>query len=269
MALDKALLARRFGRAAPDYLRHARIQERAAAGLVDALLREPLPPRPRILDVGCGTGLLTARLLDAFPGATALAVDLAEGMVEEARRQLEGRRVAFGVGDIEEGFPPGEFDVIASSMTLQWMLDPCAVLLGAAGRLAPGGVLGICVPVEGTLPELRAAYVEAAAELGLASWRHPGPELHALERWAGWARAAFEEVEVEEVRAVERYPRARAVLEAIRGVGANDCGGGAGPAAVRLLRRALARYDERHEHGGIPAAWRLAVLTARHPRRSP
>jgi malonyl-CoA O-methyltransferase len=269
MALDKALLARRFGRAAPEYLRHARIQERAAAGLVDALLREPLPVRPRILDVGCGTGLLTARLLEALPGATALAVDLAEGMVEEARRQLDGRRVRFAVGDIEQGFPKGAFEVVASSMTLQWMLDPGAVLAGAAERLGPGGVLGISVPVEGTLPELRAAYVEAAAELGLTSWRHPGLDFHALERWVGWARAAFEEVEVEEVRVVERYAHGRAVLDSIRGVGANDCGGGAGPAAVRLLRRALAQYDERRAHGGIPATWRLAVLTARQPRRSP
>jgi hypothetical protein len=129
-------------------------------------------------------------------------------------------------------------------------------------------LLALAVPAAGTLWELRAAYAAAAHELGLATWRHPGREFQEADRWAEWARAAFRDVELLEEVVVERYPDALAVLESIRGVGGNDCEGGAGPASVRLLRRALARYDvHRRCEGGVCATWRLAVLTARGPRR--
>ncbi len=269
MLLDKDLLARRFGRAAPVYRRHARIQERAAAGLLAAVLRRPPPGSPRILDVGCGTGTFTELLLEAFPGAQALALDLSEGMVVEARRRLVGCRVAFTVRDIEAGYPDGRFDLVASSMALQWMLDPGTVVRGAAARLGEGGVLAFAAPAEGTLPELREAYAAAADALRLRAWRHPGLVFQPAARWEEWARKAFAEVEVEELRMVERHPDARAVLEGIRGVGANDCGGGAGPNAVRLLRHALATYDARFAGDGcVRATWRIAIVTARGPRRS-
>jgi malonyl-CoA O-methyltransferase len=267
--VDKALLARRFARAAPAYELHARVQEQAADALVEAARRRAGQRVPRrLLDVGCGTGLLTARLLDAWPGAAALALDLAEGMVAVAARRLAGRAVRFTVRDIVVGFPDERFDLAASSMALQWVHDPGAVLRGAAGRLAGGGLLALAVPVAGTLPELRAAYAGAAAELGLAAWRHPGLAFHEAARWEAWTRAAFRDVEVREEVVVEHHPGARAVLEAIRGVGGNDCEGGAGAGAVRLLRRALARYDAHHrDQEGVPATWRLALVTARGPRR--
>lgn len=268
MTLDKTLLARRFGRAAPGYEAHAHVQERAAEAVLAAVLRaRPAAQRPAVLDVGCGTGALTARLLAALPGASATAVDLAPVMIAEARRRLAGLPVEFVVGDIEEGFPAGRCDLVASSMALQWTVEPAAVLRAAAQRLEPGGTLALAVPVAGTLGELRQAYVHAAAELGLSGWRHPGLDLHPAERWARWAGQAFEEVALEERTVVERHPTARAALESVRGVGASDCGGGAGPAAVRLVRSALARWDERRGPGGVPATWNLAVLTARGPRR--
>jgi malonyl-CoA O-methyltransferase len=284
MPLDKQLLARRFGRAATTYLRHARVQERAAAGLLRAILlrRTWSRSRPgRLLDVGCGTGLFTELLLEAFPGAAGVALDLSPGMIDQARRRLSGRAVDFTVGDIEVGFPEGVFDVVASSMALHWTLDPAAVLRAAADRLAPDGLLAVAVPVEGTLAELRGAYSAAAEALrlrlrpgrepGPIAWRHPMLAFHAAARWEGWARAAFDDVALEEEHVVERHRDPRAALEAIRGVGANDCGGGAGPAAVRLLRRALDEYAVRFSGAGgtVAATWRIALLTARGPRREP
>ena len=269
MRIDKALLARRFGRAAPGYDRRARVQERAADSVVRALAGRWAPGRPpRILDLGSGTGLLTARLLDAWPGADALGVDLSSGMVDEARRRLAPRGARFAVGDVEAGLPEGAFELVASSMALQWVAAPGAVLRCAGARLAPGGVLAVAVPVEGTLTELRGAYAGAARALDVADWRHPGLDFHPAARWEAWARAAFDEVRVEVEAVVERHPRARAVLESIRGVGANDCAGGAGPAAVRLLRHALALYDAGSAGPeGVPATWRLCVLVASRPRR--
>lgn len=271
MAVDKLLLARRFGRAAAGYDRHARVQAWAVEALLRAARRHAGAAVARILDLGCGTGMLTARLLDAWPAGEVLGIDLAPGMLAEAHRRLSGRQARFAAGDVEEELPEGRFDLVASSMALQWVAGPAAVLRAAAGRLAPGGALAFAVPVEGTLPELRAAYVEAARELGLAAWRHPGLHLHPADRWEAWARAAFGEVWIEVESLIDHHPCARAVLDSIRGVGANDCERGAGPAAVRLLRRALAVYDAGRSRAerGVTATWRVAVVAARGPRRDP
>ena len=53
-----------------------------------------------ILDFACGTGDASTRLATAFGGASLLGVDLAEGALEQARRQVSDERVEFGLLDV-------------------------------------------------------------------------------------------------------------------------------------------------------------------------
>ena len=95
------------------YAQHARFVSDLGAGVVDLLA-----PRPgeRILDLGCGDGALTERLVAA--GASVVAVDASEEQVAGARSRGLDARVARG-----EALPfAGEFDAVFSNAALHLSL---------------------------------------------------------------------------------------------------------------------------------------------------
>jgi SAM-dependent methyltransferase len=96
---------------------------------------ELLGPRPgeRILDLGCGDGVLTERI--AAAGASVVAVDAAPDMVAAAQARGLDARVAAGQDlDFE-----GEFDAVFSNAALHSMRPPEKVLAGVRRALRPGG----------------------------------------------------------------------------------------------------------------------------------
>jgi trans-aconitate methyltransferase len=86
-----------------------------------------------ILDLGCGDGVLTEKIVAA--GAAVIAVDAGPDMVAAARargidaRVMDGQNLTFS----------GEFDAVFSNAALHWMRDQQAVLAGAYRALKPGG----------------------------------------------------------------------------------------------------------------------------------
>jgi trans-aconitate methyltransferase len=111
---------------------------RANAAYVPALgeaVFQLLNPRAgeRILDVGCGEGSLTERLVAA--GATVVGVDASEEMVAAARaRGLDARMI-----DAERLPFEREFDAVFSNAALHWVRDHDAMLAGVRRALKPGG----------------------------------------------------------------------------------------------------------------------------------
>jgi trans-aconitate methyltransferase len=96
-----------------------------------------LDPQPgeRILDLGCGTGHLTARIADA--GADVVGIDQSAAMIETARKTYP--ELAFRRGDAR-GFAVEEpFDAVFSNAVLHWINDQDAVLDSVADALRPGG----------------------------------------------------------------------------------------------------------------------------------
>lgn len=99
----------------------------------------------RVLDLGAGTGLLTAALAEALPGAHLTLLDEAEGMLAQARDRFAGRtdgQLELVVGDLLADMPAGPFDVIASGLAIHH-LDPAGqarTYAAARERLAEGGV---------------------------------------------------------------------------------------------------------------------------------
>jgi len=75
--------------------------------------------RLKIVDLGCGTGNLSQRLISAYPNAHITCIDMAENMLTMARAKLEGNRsISFRLGDIRDFDYQSKYDVIVASMVL-------------------------------------------------------------------------------------------------------------------------------------------------------
>ena len=89
----------------------------------------------RILDVGCGTGHLTAQIADS--GAQVVGVDRSPEMVAAARKAYP--ELQFEVADARELSYRAEFDAVFSNATLHWIHEPELVIQGVGNALRPGG----------------------------------------------------------------------------------------------------------------------------------
>jgi malonyl-CoA O-methyltransferase len=162
-----AAVAQNFGARAATYDEHADLQRGVAERLAGLL---PQRASPRVLELGCGTGLFSRHLLARYPDGAFLLTDLAPSMVEQCRRNLEvasKQCVSFDIIDAARPTAEGPFDLIATSMTLHWLADPAAALQTLRKLLAPGGVL-IYASISGqSFPEWREVLEEQALPSGL------------------------------------------------------------------------------------------------------
>jgi trans-aconitate 2-methyltransferase len=89
----------------------------------EVLDRLPLRGDETVLDLGCGTGRVTAQLLERLPEGRAIGVDGSEAMIAEARRLLGGPRTAFLRSDLMELAIDPPADAAVSSATFHWIAD--------------------------------------------------------------------------------------------------------------------------------------------------
>lgn len=96
----------------------------------------------QVLDAGCGTGEITARLAGQFPGASFVGIDLEEPHLEKARLRCAafGSRVRFERGDVLQlRFSDSSFDLAISRHVLQALPDARRALQEMFRVLRPGG----------------------------------------------------------------------------------------------------------------------------------
>jgi malonyl-CoA O-methyltransferase len=162
-----AEIAARFDARAAQYERHAGLQRAVAERLASFL---PDLERPQVLELGCGTGLLSRHLLKRYPGGHFILTDVAPAMIAECRRNLAPlgpARISFEVMDAGEAGGHAGLDLIVSSMTLHWLPDPVASLERLRRFLAPGGALLYATLGPDSFAEWRAALAAEGLPSGL------------------------------------------------------------------------------------------------------
>ncbi len=131
-----------------------------------ALDRLLLQGDERALDVGCGSGRVTERLLERLPGGSVIALDASPSMLAQAAQRLArfGERVTFVRADLE--CPPlpirGTVDAVMSTAALHWVVDHDALFEGIGEVIRPGGQLSFQCGGEGNA----AAMIEAVRDQG-------------------------------------------------------------------------------------------------------
>lgn len=168
---------------AADYGRNAAFVPALGAPVVELLAPQA---GERILDLGCGDGALTVKLVDA--GAIVTGVDASPAMIDAAKARGLDAHVADGQ---RLDFPP-EFDAVFSNAALHWMLDPAAVARGVFRALKPGGRFVGEMGGKGNIATLRAALHAELAERGYSmpggdpQWYAAPDEFRAIYEAAGF-----------------------------------------------------------------------------------
>lgn len=160
---SKKAVSDSFTKFSSSYDEYALAQEGAAAMLV-SIIKENLyaiPDGP-VLEIGCGTGFVTRKLLPVFPDQIFLITDISKSMVETCRSHLidngfDCSRCLFAAYDGESAWPENSFAMIFSGFTFQWFTDIKGTLLGLVKALKPGGLLAFSVQTEGSFIQWKVA----------------------------------------------------------------------------------------------------------------
>jgi len=126
----------------PDqYLRFA--DHRSRPGL-ELIARVPDNEPSYVVDLGCGTGNLTAVLAERWPDAEVVGIDSSPEMIERA--STDHPSIQWNVGDIDTWLPDRPVDVIYSNATLHWLDAHHLLFPRLRGHLSNVGVLAVQMP---------------------------------------------------------------------------------------------------------------------------
>ncbi len=134
-------------------------------------LIELLAPGPgeRILDLGCGTGHLTAQIAEA--GSEVVGIDSSPQMVEEATRLYP--RIRFEVADARDFALDDAFDAVFSNAVLHWVKEPEKAIDCVRRALKSGGRFVAEFGGRGNVKTIVSSLDAASRSVGLGAWEHP------------------------------------------------------------------------------------------------
>ena len=212
MSPDKELVRERFVRSLAGYDGEAAVQREMAAGLVEDILSHGGEGFDCVLEIGCGTGLLSRQLARRLRIRKIVVNDLVAACgprAESAVKQMAGAAFTFHPGDIEKlDLPPAAFDLVASNAVFHWLDDPAGLLERLADTLREGGLLAFTTFGPDNLRE-----VAAVGGKGLC--------YRSIDEVAALVERHYRILQCRESHAVLRFFSPRRVLEHLRRTGAN------------------------------------------------
>ena len=247
---EKQKIAEAFSAAATRYDDAACIQQWTAERLLG---KAAFDKDQRVLDAGCGTGQWT----EALAARTqVIGLDLAEGMVSYAREKHPLVR-NWMTGDAEQlPLADQSLDGIFSSLAVQWVQHPKALLLEWRRALKTGGRIYVATLGPKTLYELRESFA------AIDSYQHVNRFLMA-DDWRYYADVC--ELQVESCEVIEKpvyYPDVKSLLQALKAIGAHTVAqhGMKGMMGKTRWQQLQSNYENYRDADGLPASYELILL---------
>jgi malonyl-CoA O-methyltransferase len=252
--LDRPAIRTSFDRASTRYEAAAVLQARVGDELLGRLDQFNFQPQV-VLDLGAGTGRGTEQLKRRYRRAVVIALDMAPGMLREARRhQRLFRRFERVCGDaLRLPFADSSVDVIFSSLMLQWC-DPLDVAFSEVRRvLKPEGFFAFSTFGPDTLKELRAAWAEADG------YNHVNQFTDMHDVGEALVRAGLTEPVLDIDRTRLTYPNTVALMKDLKAIGAHNvtAGRSRGLTGRARLARVEAAYESYRRDGRLPATYEI------------
>jgi malonyl-CoA O-methyltransferase len=246
----KSRIRNAFDRASRSYEKWALVQQEVARECARLVAKTSYDT---VLEMGSGAGFLTRLLVPRIKPRIYLALDLAHGM---ARKEIFSSlpRVFPLVGDGENPpLMPSQVDLLVSSSSLQWYLDPERSIPANLALVRPGGDFALALFVAGTLRELE----EVSRQTGFGSvfplhsagfYEHIMSGIRGI-RWQGHTR-----------NLVWHYDSVKTFLRSQQGTGAKatpDMGKVGRLRYARFCREYAARYGD---NDGVQATYAVLYL---------
>lgn len=251
--IDKVRIAKSFGRAAGSYDEFAELQKQVANFLLGQLMAEE--KFERVLDIGSGTGYCTVKLRQAFPDSEVISLDIAEQMLKVARENAETSGAVNVCGDFEcLPFKSHCFDLLVSSLAIQWSQDFAQLLRDLKRVTRPGGKIYFSTFGPLTLKEVKASWEKVDAHVHVNRFAEYEELLTSIQE------QGFEVLAVE--RKVERryYPGFGDLALELKKIGAHNMNGkqARGLTGKRAYKEFLEHLDNEREEGkGLPISFEL------------
>lgn len=254
LRLDAKAVRRSFDTASGSYDAAAVLQKEVRTRLLGRLDFVVLQPEV-VVDLGAGTGHASKALKARFPRAQVVAVDLAPGMLAEARHQLGWRRRfdRLCADAAQLPFKDQSVDLIVSNLMLQWCTPPDAVLAEIQRVLKPRGLFSFTSFGPDTLHELRSAWAEVDARPHV----HQFVDMHDLGDALMRARLAEPVLDVEQFTLT--YQNATALMRELKLIGARNAmqGRGSGLTGRRRMQALQNAYESFRQDGVLPATYEV------------
>jgi malonyl-CoA O-methyltransferase len=265
--LDARAVRRAFERASVGYDTHAAVGAAARSEILARLELLNIDPGV-ILDLGAGTGHGARALRDRWHQARVIALDLALGMLREARHAQSWRRRFDRICADGARLPlrDGSVDLVYSNLMLHWAVDLDTVFREVRRVLAPRGCFTFSTVGPDTLVELRAAWHAADA----AAHVHRFLDLHDI--GDALVRAGFADPVLDVDRHTLSCTDVRALMRDLKALGSQNAlaGRAAGLTGRGRLAQVAAAYESfRTAAGRLPVTCEVVYGQAWCPATTP
>ena len=203
-----------------DVEQYERFRDQRSRPFMDLVARIPLARVRTAVDLGCGTGELTAHLRERWPGAQVHGVDSSAEMLAAAAPRAAPGALTFAQGDAAAWTSAEPVDLVISNALAQWLDDHRGLLARWCGAVAQGGAIAVQMPGNFDAPSHR-LLAQARAD-GPWAERLAGMERGNAVQEPAWyaeqlAAHGFTHVDVWETTYVHVLQGPDAVLEWIKG----------------------------------------------------
>jgi len=254
---DQASVRRAFDRAADRYSQYAVLQNEVCHRLLEKLDVVKINPE-YILDAGAGTGAALPDLFERYKKAQLVALDISENMLAQSARHGSLLRTPHLVcANIESlPFADNTFDLVFSSLSLQWCNNLNAAFLEARRVLKPGGLFVFATFGPDTLKELRTSW----ASVDEASHVNQFIDMHDI--GDALLHDQFAEPVMEAEIITVTYDTVDEIMHDLKAIGANvtvkkshDTAGGLSGKSV--LKRVRQSYEQFRKDDVLPVSYEI------------
>lgn len=264
LTLDKTAVRMSFAASVDSYDSVAELQRQVGDRLHTSIGR-PLLQQSLVVDIGCGTGFLSGKLVEDCQQL--LALDIALPMVKKARSGLINQQNIDYLCADAEALPlkDNSVDFLVSNLALQWCQDLESLFNEFRRVLKPRGSLRFSTFGPNTLRELKLAWAQVD-QYPHVNHFHSAFEIESILKETG-----FQSINVQTQTSISNYPNVMDLMCELKNIGAHNVNQQRfrGLTGIRRMQSMIQAYEARRQQGLIPATFEIFFVESHIEPGSP